>query len=109
VRLAKRATDEATEMERILRAQKTAIEKELGARRKAEAAAREATQITMPWLPEEKDQKAQYDADTKHIEKRLASLEDELQSEPKRIRDLYDVKHLRLERVGLVYLWPMTS
>jgi superfamily II DNA/RNA helicase len=108
-RLGKRATEEATEMDRILRAQKSAIEKELGARRKAEAAVRDATQIRMPWLPEEKDQKAQYDADTKHIEKRLASLEDELQSEPKRIRDLYDVKHLRLERVGLIYLWPMTS
>jgi hypothetical protein len=63
----------------------------------------------MPWLPEEKDQKAQYDTDTKYIEKRLVELEKELATEPDRIRDQYDVKHDRLERVGLVYLWPTTS
>ena len=34
--------------------------------------------MTMPWLPEEKDQKAQYDTDTRYIEKRLAELEKEL-------------------------------
>mgnify|MGYP000688695665 CR=1 FL=1 len=30
-------------------------------------------------------------------------------TEPQRIRDLYEVKHHRLERVGLVYLWPTTA
>ena len=46
-----------------------------------------------PWLPEEKDQKAQYDADTRHIEKRRAALEKEFATEPERIRDHYEVKH----------------
>ena len=55
------------------------------------------------------DQKEQYDYDTKYIQKRLGELEKELASEPARIRDLYDVKHHRLERVGLVYLWPTTA
>jgi hypothetical protein len=87
--------------------QKAAIDKELGRRRK-EASGGEV-QITMPWLPEEKDQKAQYDTDTKYIEKRLGELEKEMATEPDRIRDQYDVKHHRLERVGLVYLWPTTS
>jgi hypothetical protein len=63
----------------------------------------------MPWLPEEQDQKDQYDADSKYIEKRLAELQGELDTEPARIRDLYSVKHFRLERVGLIYLWPTTS
>jgi len=108
-RLKKRADAEAEEMERILRAQKAAIDKELALRKKAEAEAREGIQMTMPWVPEEKDQRAQYDADTRHIEKRLATLDEELQREPQRIRELYDVKHMRLERVGLVYLWPLTS
>jgi ERCC4-related helicase len=105
-RLASRAQKEAAEMKRILESQKAAIEKELAKRKKTEA---EALQLTMPWLPEERDQKAQYDADTKHIVKRMAELEKELVSEPNRIRELYEVKHQRLERIGLVYLWPTTS
>jgi hypothetical protein len=106
-RLRRRTQVESEEMARILQAQKAAIEKELGRRKKE---ARDgAVQVTMPWLPEEKDQKAQYDTDTKYIEKRLGELEKELAIEPDRIRDQYDVKHDRLERVGLVYLWPTTS
>ncbi len=106
-RLRRRTQVEVEEMERILQAQKAAIEKELG-RRKKEASGG-AVQITMPWLPKEKDQKAQYDDDTKHIGKRLIALEKEMATEPDRIRDQYEVKHQRLERVGLVYLWPTTS
>jgi superfamily II DNA/RNA helicase len=107
-RLRRRAVVEAEEMERIIRAQKTAIEKELAKRKNGGSPSGE-TQVTMPWLPEEKAQKAQYDADTKYIEKRLGELEQELAEEPERIRRLYEVKHFRLERVGLVYLWPTTS
>lgn len=108
-KLRKRADAEATEMERILGAQKTAIEKELAARRERERRAREGVQIPMAFMPEEKDQRDQYDADTKYIQKRLGELEGELSTEPVRIRDLYSVKHMRLERVGLVYLWPTTA
>ena len=38
-----------------------------------------------------------------------AALEDELKTEPDRIRDLYQVKATRIEPVGLVYLWPITG
>jgi hypothetical protein len=106
-RLRRRTQVESEEMERILQAQKAAIDKELGRRKKE--ASDGVVQITMPWLPEEKDQKAQYDTDTKYIERRLGELEKELATEPDRIREQYDVKHDRLERVGLVYLWPTTS
>ncbi len=106
-RLRRRAQVESEEMGRILQAQKAAIDKELGRRKKDATGG--TVQTTMPWLPEEKDQKAQYDTDTKYIEKRLVELEKELISEPERIRGQYDVKHYRLERVGLVYLWPTTS
>ncbi len=108
-RLRARAKAEANEMGRILLAQKAAIEKEMGRRTKAERDAKEMKQVVMPWLPEEKDQKEQYDADTKYIERRLADLEKELATEPDRIRSIYEVQHYRLERVGLVYLWPTTS
>ena len=106
-RLRRRAQVESDEMARILEVQKAAIDKELG-RRKREAGSGNV-QTTMPWLPEEENQKAQYDTDTRYIEKRRVELEKEMTSEPDRIREQYDVKHYRLERVGLVYLWPTTS
>jgi hypothetical protein len=86
-------------MARILAAQRVAIDKELIQRR----------QLTLPWEEVEKDQQQQHDADTRHIEKRKAGLDAEMKTEPERIRDQYEVKHHRLERVGLVYLWPATS
>jgi hypothetical protein len=105
-RLKQRAGSEAAEMVRILEAQRGAIARELS---KREIAREDALQLAMPWLAAEQEQKAQYEADTKHIEKRRVALEKELETEPQRIRDLYEVKHFRLERVGLVYLWPTTS
>jgi hypothetical protein len=105
-KLTQRASLEAAEMTRILEAQRGAIAKELSKRK---AAREDALQLTMPWLPVEHEQKAQYDADTRHIEKRRVALELELETEPQRIRDLYQVKHYRLEHINLVYLWPTTS
>ena len=108
-RLRGRGKIESDEMERILKSQLTAIDKELNRRKKVEREAQEMKQVVMPWLPEEAEQKKQYDADSKYIERRLGDLEKELSTEPGRIRDQYDVKHYRLERIGLVYLWPTTS
>ena len=108
-RLGQRSKIESEEMTRILEAQKSAIGKELGRRSGTHAQPAAVVQLAMPWMPEEKPQKEQYESDTKHIQKRLGELEQELASEPARIRDLYDVKHHRLERVGLVYLWPTTA
>jgi hypothetical protein len=108
-RLGQRSKIESEEMTRILEAQKSAIGKELGRRSGNPAKPSEVVQLAMPWMPEEKPQKEQYESDTKYIQKRLGELEQELASEPARIRDLYEVKHHRLERVGLVYLWPTTA
>ena len=107
-KLRQRAKLEAAEMTRILEAQRGAIDKELAKRQAAKDDPR-ALQLRMPWAPEEKEQEAQYEADTRHIEKRRVTLDRELETEPQRIRDLYEVKQYRLERVGLVYLWPTTS
>jgi hypothetical protein len=113
-RLRQRARTEAEEMRRILEAQRAAIEKELTRRTEEEQKRAEAVrQRKLPfgpgWLPEEYEQKAQYEADTKHIAGRRADIDRELETEPARIREQYEVKHHRLERVGLVYLWPSTS
>ena len=52
---------------------------------------------------------ASLNANRRYWDKRLAALEQELQTEPDRIRELYDVKANRIEPVGLVYLWPVTG
>jgi hypothetical protein len=98
-KLRQRAKVEAAEMQRILDAQRLAIDKELEERR----------QLVLPWTSEEHEQKRQHEADTRFIEKRRGDLDREITSEPMRIRAHYEVKHHRLERVGLVYLWPVTA
>lgn len=39
----------------------------------------------------------------------LALLAKELEAEPARIQQSYEVKATRFEPVGLVYLWPVTG
>lgn len=58
---------------------------------------------------EREDELRQLDANRRYWEKRLTSLEQELRTEPQRIRQLYQVKARRIEPVGLVYLWPVTG
>ncbi len=99
-----RGTSEAEEMQRILLAQKKLIEKTIKERQPANP-----NQIEFGWAKGEEEQKAQHEADTRHMVKRSTEIEKELDSEPRRIREQYEVKHHRLERVGLVYLWPATS
>ena len=51
----------------------------------------------------------QLEANQRHWTKRLAAIDRELESEPNRIRELYQVKAQRIEPIGLVYLWPITG
>lgn len=95
--LATRGQKEAKEMREILESQRKRI---LATQKK-----REAQQL--PLLVEL--EKKQLDADKRHWQERLEQLEHELESEPQRIRDSYDVKAPRFEPVGLVYLWPVTG
>ena len=55
------------------------------------------------------DELRQLESNKRYWAKRLASLQRELQTEPDRIRDLYQIKAKRIEPVGLVYLWPITG
>ncbi len=55
------------------------------------------------------DELRQLESNRRYWDKRLLRLEDERQSEPDRIRDLYQVKATRIEPVGIVYLWPETG
>jgi hypothetical protein len=103
-KLRKRAESESDEMRRILEAQRRALDAEL---RKREGDA--SRQRPMDFSPEEKEQWEQWEADTRHIKKRRPDLDRELETEPARILDQYRVVHDRLDRVGLVYLWPSTT
>ena len=64
-------------------------------------------QFSLPGIAEV--ERRQMEADRRHWTYRLTRLDDELQTEPARVRDFYTVRAHRLEPVGLVYLWPITG
>ncbi len=92
-KLAARAEKEARDMAGILERQRARIEKAL-------------QQLEIPF---EEDEKRQYEADRKHCEKRRKEIAEEMRQEPERIREVYAVKARRVEPVGIVYLWPVSS
>ena len=63
----------------------------------------------LPGFPDNEDELRQLEANKRYWAKRLVSLQQELQTEPDRIRELYQIKATRIEPVGLVYLWPVTG
>jgi hypothetical protein len=96
--LAKRAEQEATAMRTILEEQK---------KRLAETAGKfKDPQLMLDFNDEEQ---RQLESNKRHWEKRLHAIDQELATEPERIRSLYEVKAQRIEPVGLVYLWPVTG
>ncbi len=97
--LTSRGQKEAKEMRAILESQQKRI---LATQKKREA---EAEQLALFAESEKK----QMDADKRYWHKRLEQLEKELDTEPARIRESYEVKAPRFEAVGLVYLWPVTG
>jgi len=51
----------------------------------------------------------QFEADRRSWDGKLLRLQQELESEPEKVRKGYEVQARRLEPVGLVYLWPATN
>ncbi len=54
------------------------------------------------------DELQQLESNHRYWSKRLDVLEEELKTEPDRVRALYTVQAQRIDPVGLVYLWPVT-
>lgn len=54
------------------------------------------------------DERRQLESNRRYWDKRLLSIDEELKTEPERIRGLYEVRAQRVEPVGLVYLWPLS-
>ncbi len=55
------------------------------------------------------DERKQLRLDRASRQKRLSEIGDEIEREPQRVRQGYQVTAHRLEPVGLVYLWPVTG
>ena len=95
-----RARAESSALTKLLEDQRAAIAKELSHR----------SQLHFDFGEGEagRVQREQYEADSNHMEDRLAAIDHEIETEPPQIRSLYEVALPRLEPVGLVYLWPET-
>ena len=83
-----------------LERQRQRVEAELG---KHEAA---QVQLSLEFNDEEKRQRQ---ADVTAWRRRLSQFDRDLETEPSRIRQFYEVRAQRVEPVGLVYLWPDTG
>ena len=98
IALAKRAEQEAAAMTQILQEQK---------KRVAETAATHKDAQLM--LDFNDDEQRQLESNKRHWEKRLLAIDQELATEPARIRSIYEVKAHRIEPIGLIYLWPVSG
>jgi len=99
-RLKKRGGQEEKVLRDTLQRQRTRVREELERHEKSIA------QLTLGFDEEER---RQLDANMRSWRVRLEQFESELQTEPQRIRDFYDVRVRRVEPVGLVYLWPESN
>lgn len=99
-KLQDRGEKEAQAMVKILTDQKKRVEQTAESRRKIDP------QLELGF---NKEEIRQLEADKRHWTKRLEAIDRELKSEPKRIREVYQVKAQRIEPIGLVYLWPISG
>ena len=99
-RLEKRGEREEKDLRETLERQRVRIREELG---KYEDA---FTQLTLDF---DDDEKRQLESDMRSWRTRLEQFDRDLELEPRRIREFYEVKARRIEPVGLVYLWPETN
>ena len=95
--LERRGLEEADQLEEILTRQRHAIEKQLQLK---------APQLTFDFETLSKGEQKQVEADKKHMEHRLLSIDREIREEPADLKSLYQVSLRRLQPVGLVVLWP---
>lgn len=63
-------------------------------------------QLTLDFDDEER---RQLEANVRTWQRRLPEFEDELESEPRRLLEFYEVRARRVEPVGIAYLWPESN
>ena len=99
-RLRERGEREERQLRETLEGQRRRVEAEL---RKQEAG---GVQLAFEFSESEKRQR---EADIASWRTRLAQFDHDLETEPARIREFYEVRAERVEPIGLVYLWPDTG
>ncbi|ELR96872.1 DISARM system SNF2-like helicase DrmD [Gloeocapsa sp. PCC 73106] len=96
-KLTQRGEKEAAQMKKLLEEQKERILKQ-----------QEQTQNLQLDLFNSEEIR-QIEADRRHWRLRLQQLETEIETEPTRVQQTYQIKASRVEPVGLIYLWPVSS
>ena len=99
-RLRGRGEREERQLRETLEGQRERVEAEL---RRHEGG---GIQLLMEFSEEEKRQRQ---SDIASWRTRLAQFDRDLETEPDRIREFYEVRARRVEPIGLVYLWPDTG
>ena len=112
-RLRERGEREERQLRETLEGQRERVETEL---RKVETELRKreggGVQLPIKFREEEKfneEERRQRQADIASWRTRLAQFDRDLETEPARIREFYEVRARRVEPIGLVYLWPDTG
>jgi len=96
--LAKRGKIESEEMVRILTDQRARVMQRL-----------DETNSSQIEFEFDEHERRQLTADRKYWESWLAKVDAEVECEPQKIREFYEVRSFRIEPTGLVYLWPITG
>ena len=99
-RLRERGEREERQLRETLERQRRRVEAELNRHEAREV------QIAIEFSEGEKRQR---EADVASWRTRLAQFDRDLETEPARVREFYEVRALRVEPIGLVYLWPDTG
>ncbi len=99
-RLTERGNREEQDLRETLERQRARVIEEL------ENYDRKFTQLTLDFNAEEK---GQVEANMRGWRHRLEQFEKDLEVEPARVREFYEVRATRVEPVGLAYLWPETN
>ena len=108
-KLAERAEAEAKAMREILETQRMHINTKISEHSKLEKKSVQDKNLNFEFAIEDPEEKRQLNANKRYWGQRLEMLRDELKTEPDRIREVYEVKATRIEPVGIVYLWPVSS
>jgi superfamily II DNA or RNA helicase len=99
-KLKKRGEREEKDLRDTLERQRERVREELARHE------REFKQLTLDFG---EDEKRQLESDMRAWRTRLEQFDRDLEREPGRVREFYEVRARRVEPVGLVYLWPETN
>ncbi|GAB4304677.1 MAG: DISARM system SNF2-like helicase DrmD [Oscillatoriaceae cyanobacterium] len=101
--LERRGESEAKDMKKLLEKQRDRI---LQQKQQYLDAQNKPRQLELPFT---EDETRQIEADYRHWDNRITQLNQEIETEPEKIRQSYKIQASRIEPVGLVYLWPVSN